>query len=45
MDNLKWAIGFCIQLAKTEQIELNDLIKMIKVAWDLNELMEFVWEE
>lgn len=45
LDNLKWAIEFCIQLAKVEQIELDDLINMIKQRWDLNQLMNFIWEE
>ena len=45
MDNLKWAIEFCVQLARVTGVDLNELIDKIKSTWETTELMEFIWED
>lgn len=45
MDNLKWAIEFCVQLARVTNVDLNELIDKVKSIWETAELMESIWED
>ena len=45
MDNLKWAIEFCVQLARVTNVDLNELIDKVKSTWETAELMEFIQED